>query len=116
MKPLLAAAALLTGLLVQGLAVADVPENAVWIDVRTPEEFAAGHLEGAVNVPHERIEAGVEALGLEPDTPIYLYCRSGRRSGIAAEALAGRGFRHLTNAGGLDEARALFNADPGSAP
>jgi phage shock protein E len=109
MKPLLAIAALLAGLLIQAAAYAELPADAVWIDVRTADEFASGHLEGAHNIPYEGIEAGVAALGLEPDTPIYLYCRSGRRSGIATETLSAKGFNSLTNAGGLEGARALLN-------
>ena len=76
--------------------------------MRTPEEFASGHIEGAHNIPYESIEAGVAALGLAKDTPIYLYCRSGRRSGIASEALEKKGFTRLVNAGGLEGARALL--------
>ena len=107
MKPLLAIAALLSGLFIQSFANAELPGNAVWIDVRTAEEFASGHLEGAHNIPYESIEAGVAALGLDEDTPIYLYCRSGRRSGIATETLGGKGFNSVTNVGRLEDARAL---------
>lgn len=107
MKPLLAIAALLSGLLLTACSDAQVPDNAVWIDVRTPEEFASGHLEGAHNIPYENIEAGVTALGLGRDTPIYLYCRSGRRSGIALDTLQKLDFSQVTNAGTLDKARAM---------
>jgi phage shock protein E len=72
------------------------------IDVRTPEEFAAGHLEGAINIPYDRIGPGVAALrGISKESPLVLYCRSGRRSGIAEQHLEGLGYRNVVNAGGL---------------
>jgi len=58
------------------------PEKAkgVWIDVRSAEEFNAGHLQDAVNIPHDKIIEGVKAIGSDKDAPINLYCRSGRRA------------------------------------
>jgi rhodanese-related sulfurtransferase len=61
------------------------------VDVRTPAEYDAGHLPGAVNIPFDQIEARAGELG-PPSTPVLLYCRSGRRSGIAGEALRKLGF------------------------
>jgi len=82
-------------------------EGAVLLDVRTPGEFAAGHLPGAHNVPHTEIEARlpeIEALtGGAKDKPIVVYCRSGRRSGIAKQALVARGFGQITNLGGMND-------------
>jgi len=72
------------------------------IDVRTAEEFAAGHIEGAINIPFEQIVNGVEKIGLKNDASIVLYCRSGRRSGLADEALIQAGFTHSVNAGGYE--------------
>ena len=72
------------------------------IDVRTAEEFAAGHIAGAINIPFEQIVAGVEKIGLKNDASVVLYCRSGRRSGIADVALTQAGFTHSVNAGGYD--------------
>lgn len=61
------------------------------VDVRTPAEFAAGHVPGAVNIPHDQIAARHAELG-PPSTPVLLYCRTGRRTAIAAQALRERGF------------------------
>ncbi|HET8724028.1 MAG TPA: rhodanese-like domain-containing protein [Anaeromyxobacteraceae bacterium] len=61
------------------------------VDVRTPEEFAAGHVPGAVNVPYDELPRRAAEIG-PPSTAVVLYCRSGRRSGIAAEALRKAGF------------------------
>lgn len=64
------------------------------IDVRTPEEFALGHVPGAVNIPFEQVASRVAEVG-DPSKPVVLYCRSGRRSGIAARALQDLGFTRL---------------------
>jgi len=68
------------------------------VDVRTPEEFATGHVPGAVNIPHDQVAARHGEIG-PPSTPVLLYCRSGRRSGIAAGALAERGFTAVWDMG-----------------
>lgn len=88
-------------------ASAQVEDNAVWIDVRTPEEFAAGHVEGATRIPWDGIEKGVAQLELAKDTPVYLYCGTGGRAGKAKERLDAMGFTAVTNAGGLEDARKL---------
>ncbi len=79
--------------------------DAVVVDVRTPEEFAQGHLKGAlnINVQAPDFQDQIQALGLNPDQPIYLYCRSGRRSQRAAEILREMGFRQLYNIGGFED-------------
>lgn len=72
------------------------------IDVRTPEEFAAGHIKDAVNVSLQQIEAGRIPFVMADKTATYLlYCRSGRRSGIAAEILAQSGWSTVYNFGGI---------------
>lgn len=75
---------------------------AIWIDVRSAEEFNAGHLAGAVNIPHEQIAARIAEVTQDKDAEIFLYCRSGRRSGLALEALQGIGFSKVVNAGGYE--------------
>lgn len=70
--------------------------GAILVDVRTPEEFAAGHLPGAVNLPVESFDPA--ALPRAEGKETILYCRSDRRSGIAAEktvAAVGGTIRHL---------------------
>lgn len=79
--------------------------EAHWIDVRSAEEYAEGHIEQAVNIPYTEITERIDEVTTDRDAPIYLYCRSGRRSGIALEALQQAGFTHVTNLGGLEEAR-----------
>lgn len=104
------ALALAAGLSWAGPADGGQPAGGTWIDVRSPEEYAAGHVAGAVNVPHDEIVAGVSGMELGADEPIYLYCRSGRRSGLARRALVEAGFTRVVNVGGLDEARAAAAA------
>lgn len=77
--------------------------GAVLIDVRTAEEFAAGALPGARRIGHEQIATQIAALVPDKNTPIVLYCRSGRRSAIAQDSLAQLGYRNLINAGGYDQ-------------
>jgi len=73
------------------------------IDVRTAEEFAAGALPNAERMGHEQIASQISALAPDKDTPIVLYCQSGRRSGIAEESLRAMGYSNLINAGGYEE-------------
>jgi len=77
--------------------------DSVLIDVRTAEEFAAGALPGSEQIDHEQIASRISALAPDKTTPIVLYCRSGRRSGIAEESLRAMGYSNLINAGGYDE-------------
>lgn len=72
----------------------------IWIDVRTPKEFSGGHLEGAHNVPVEQIAGQISALVPNKDTPVMLYCRSGRRAEQARKLLLQQGYTHVENKGG----------------
>ena len=70
------------------------------VDVRTPQEWAAGHVPGATLVPFDQIEARAAELGPK-DKPIVLYCRTGRRTGIARAALVKLGFTAVYDLQGL---------------
>ena len=84
-----------------------VAEPAVyWIDVRTPEEYREGHVEGAHNIEYQDIIVGAKTLGVTPSDRVYLYCRSGRRSGAALESLKSQGYTQAINLGGLSDAEA----------
>ena len=61
------------------------------LDVRTSQEFEAGHVPGAVNIPYDQVAARSAEVGLK-GKPVLLYCRSGRRSAIAASELNKQGF------------------------
>jgi phage shock protein E len=73
------------------------------IDVRTPTEFAAGHVSGALSIDVEAADFRERLAGLDRDTPYLLYCRSGRRSAIAAEILAEEGFTDVIDAGAFED-------------
>ena len=64
------------------------------VDVRTPQEFAAGHVPGAINIPFDELPRRAAEIG-PPSSKVVLYCRTGRRSGIAADALRKAGFNQL---------------------
>lgn len=72
-------------------------EGAVFVDVRTPAEFAAGSRPGSVNIPLDEITR--RAGELDKSKHLVLCCASGARSGIAAGLLKAKGFRSVTNAG-----------------
>ena len=74
--------------------------GAVLLDVRTPEEFRAGRIPGAVNVSLQTIEQ-VPAVVRDRDTPLFVYCRSGIRSRQAVSALQHMGYTHVKNLGGI---------------
>lgn len=73
----------------------------VLVDVRTPAEFAEGHIAGAVNIPLDQLEARLpEVQALQGRGEIVLYCRSGRRSAQAAGVLEARGLTGLLHLDG----------------
>lgn len=84
-------------------AVQQEKAKGVWIDVRSAEEFNAGHLQDAVNIPHDKIVEGVKAIGSDKDAPINLYCRSGRRAEAALTELKNAGYTNVTNRGGYED-------------
>jgi rhodanese-related sulfurtransferase len=77
------------------------------IDVRTPAEFASGHLEGAINMDVEGGEFTSQVATLDKTGTYLLYCHSGRRAGIAMDQMASMGFPGVTNLGGLEDAAAV---------
>ena len=79
-------------------------EDLVVVDVRTQEEYDAGHIPGAVLVPNEEIGDPVpDQLREDLDQPLLLYCRSGRRSKEAAEKLAALGYTQVYEFGGIQD-------------
>lgn len=69
------------------------------VDVRTPEEYAEGHIQGAVNIPLDDLPVRMTELG--KDETIVLYCRSGNRSDQAARLLLAEGYQSIYDLGGL---------------
>jgi rhodanese-related sulfurtransferase len=64
------------------------------VDVRTPAEFASGHVPGAVNIPYDEMARRYGELG-PPSTAVLIYCKTGRRSGLATTTLREKGFTQI---------------------
>ncbi len=76
-------------------------ENAVLLDVRTPEEYEEGHIPHALNLSHEKIREEIKNLIPDKNTPVYIYCRSGKRAKTAAGEMAEMGYGKLYEIGGI---------------
>lgn len=85
---------------------ADIESSNTIIDVRSAEEFNAGHIEKAINIPHTEISEKISQHEKNKDAQIIVYCRSGRRSGIAKSKLEAMGYTNVTNAGGYEDLKA----------
>jgi rhodanese-related sulfurtransferase/predicted DNA-binding WGR domain protein len=84
--------------LLDALLTRPVPEGIRLIDVRTPEEFASGHLKGAVNIPIDALASRLSEVG-DKSAPVAVYCKLGRRSGRATELLRAAGFQQVVDLG-----------------
>ena len=81
--------------------IMDTQKGFVIIDARTQAEFDEGHIEGAILIPEYEITARAEEEIPDKDTLILVYCRSGRRSKIASEALIELGYTNVKEFGGI---------------
>lgn len=88
-----------------------ISTNTIVIDVRTPAEYADGHLDGAINLDVQAPTFDALAAQLPVDSDYVVYCRTGNRSATAIQRLEGLGYTGLINAGGLDEAAASTGLD-----
>ena len=112
--PMLIALALLTGCSTSSDAITDVDVSeaqqivddggAVILDVRTPEEFAAGHLPGAININVEASDFDTKVAGLDESAETLVYCQTGNRSGVATDKMADLGFTDVSDLQGGIEA------------
>ena len=76
-------------------AIMDSEEGYIILDVRTQEEYDQGHIPGAIVISHEEIGEKAEAVLTDKDQLILVYCRSGRRSKLAAEVLLELGYTNI---------------------
>lgn len=79
--------------------------SAVLLDVRSLDEFASGHLEGALNIPHDRIADEIATVVPDKSAQVVLYCRSGRRAQTALKTMQDMGYANVVNLGGLEDAQ-----------
>ena len=82
-------------------AIMDIEEGYVILDARTQEEYDQGHIPGAIVISHEEIAEKAEEVLTDKEQLILVYCRSGRRSKIAAEALVELGYTNIREFGGI---------------
>jgi phage shock protein E len=78
-----------------GARIAWADRSLVVLDVRTPAEFAEGHLPGAINIPHTELAARIAELEAARDRDIVVYCRTGNRTAQALETLGKSGFKRV---------------------
>jgi len=83
--------------------IMDSEEGYIILDVRTQEEYDEGHIPGAIVISHEEIGEKAEEVLTDKNQLILVYCRSGRRSKIAAEALVELGYTNIKEFGGISD-------------
>ena len=88
----------------EGLEQYDVVPDALLLDVRTPQEYQAGHIPGSENIPLQSIDK-VCSVAENKSTPLFVYCRSGARSRQAVGLLQHMGYMHVKNLGGISAYR-----------
>jgi phage shock protein E len=96
---------LFAAVLVAGFAICASAADPVVIDVRTPQEYSEGHVDGALNLPHDTIADHIAAAVPDKNTPVVLYCHSGRRAEIALKTLKDLGYSQVENYGGYEAAK-----------
>ena len=82
------------------------PEN-LMVDVRTPSEYAYGHIEKAVNIPLDKLTEDIKYFAPDKEKTIVVYCLSGSRANIAVRRLKGLGYKNIINAGRYKDLKAL---------
>lgn len=87
----------------EGVARFSQKTGAVLLDVRNPQEYAAGHIPGSRNIPLGELELALREIPL--DSPLYVYCLSGGRSRQAASLLRQMGYRKVHDIGGINSYR-----------
>lgn len=88
----------------QGIRQYEDTNNAILLDVRTPEEYKNGHISESVNLPLQNISEAEKRL-TDKKAPLFVYCLSGARSRQAVSALTAMGYEAVTNIGGISSYR-----------
>lgn len=79
------------------IRLADQKDDLVVLDVRTPVEYAAGHVPGAINISYDQLETRIGELDGARSKQVIVYCRSGRRTALALQILQANGFEQLAH-------------------
>ena len=85
----------------QAKKIMDSEENYIILDTRTQEEYDEGHIPGAIVIPYDEITEKAESMLLDKNQLILVYCRSGRRSKLAAADLVKLGYTNIREFGGI---------------
>ena len=85
----------------QAKEIMDSREGYIILDTRTQEEYDEGHIPGAILIPYDEITEKAEGILTDKDQLILVYCRSGRRSKIAAQSLVELGYTNIMEFGGI---------------
>lgn len=85
-----------------------IKAGALVIDTRSASEFSGGHIEGAINIPHNVAARDILKHETNKARTIIVYCHSGARSSSAKRSLGGAGYTHVINGGGLNHMRKLL--------
>jgi len=83
-----------------------IENGALLVDVRSEQEFAEGHLEGAININWDQTDELIAAIGNDKQRQVVFYCRSGNRVGKSIKVLETMGYTNIFNATGLEALRA----------
>ncbi len=84
----------------------EIHSGALLVDVRSQKEYEGGHLEGALLMPYDKIPERLAEFGEDKNRSIVVYCRSGKRAGVAEQTLREAGFTQVLNAGGYETMKA----------
>ena len=79
-----------------------IKDGALLVDVRSKQEVDAGKLDGAIHVPHNKINANKDKFGNDKNRTIVVYCKVGGRAGVAKSTLEKLGYKNVINAGGYE--------------
>ena len=90
-------------LLLIGIHAPTWADETIFIDVRSADEYAEGHIDGALLMPHDQIADLIGKANISKESSITLYCRSGRRAEMARQTLEKLGYTNVINAGGYDQ-------------
>jgi len=82
--------------------------DGVVIDTRTLEEYNSGHIDNATLIPYDVIQQQISRVVPDKSTPVLLYCRSGRRAGIAETTLKKLGYENVINVGGINDMQSFI--------
>lgn len=83
----------------------DANPGILLLDVRTPAEYADGHIKNSVSLPLDRLRGKIDAVAPDKDQEIFVYCLSGARAANACTQLTAMGYTHVSNMGGIQSWR-----------